>query len=722
MDRDEHALSLTTSTALVAEITPFKTAFGRLPVPLITEVLSLGRIMQEIHSAKKVRPACDAIAKRHAGKRGYSVERLSDKYYKWKAALESDGPDAAAATLIDHHRCLGCGVNGCTVSRDVTITPDVLARWRKDDITNDKRGMAESWKRIIRDLCEGKPVEDAGTWRDVFHAENPFRDLPDRCPYSLTRPPSGWSLSSFTRHKVSKVIKAIAQKGSFEAWKHLPEVRIDLTTLKPFEWLVVDDHRLDFKVYVDVPGRGVQLVELWGLFVMDVSTRMIVSFALKPRVMREDGTFMAFEHRDMQHLIAHVLCTYGIPTDYDQTWIVENAAAAVSTECENLVNFLSSGRVKIKRTGIQVGDMTLSGFPERWGNYRGKRWLEVWFAALDIVCGGVKGQMGSDYWSKPGSFDARQAFGNRLAKLLDKCTPEMRAKLELPFEWAGEAHWLVSDAIELLNHRTDHRLEGFEEIRFFAFDPSSAMIPLHPQLAILHGCEKQLARFTKFDSEMQTELINYGGTPRCITPAEKMAIQMPRMQRLSVEAVVDLQFDEVFTWKGEPLIYRGGDVIDLEVRRGREKIKVRFHGQLPGIELGTRVIARLNTDRIECGVWLLTEQRQLIGWMQYDEMPTHDDIDGLHRQLGYQIKARNQAIGIAERLTNNRRDAKKRIGELAELTSTINTLRGADVTSTEELPALPQSKELAGAIGDLKKVKARKPLTAAEEYLQMQQK
>ena len=723
MDRDDHPHSLTTtSTALVAEIRPVTSALGRLPGPLLTEVLALGRIMQEIHSADKVVRACRIIAQRKAGKRGYSVERLVKKYYAWKNALEAEGADAAAATLIDHHRCLGCGANGCTVAREVTIPPGVLARWRKDDITNDKRGMAESWKRIIRDLCDGKAVEDAGTWRDVFHAENPFRDLPLSCPYSLSRPPAGWSLSSFSRHKVAKVIKDIAKKGSFEAWKHLPEVRIDLTTLRPFEWLVVDDHRMDFQVYVDVPGRGVQLVELWGLFVMDVATRMIVSFALKPRVQREDGSFMAFEHRDMQHLIAHVLCTYGIPADYDQTWIVENAAAAVSTECENLITFISQGRVKIKRTGIQVGDMTLSGFPERWGNYRGKRWLEVWFAALDIVCGGVKGQMGSDYWSKPGSFDARLAFGNRLNKLLDKCTAEIRASLELPFEWAGAAHWLVSDAIELLNHRQDHRLEGFEQIRFFAFDPSAPMIPLHPQLAILHGCEQQLQRFVKFDTETQTELLNFGGTPRCITPAEKMALQMPRMQRLSVEAAVDLQFDEVLTWQRKPLMYRGGDVIDIEVRRGREKVKVRFHGALPGVEIGTRVIARLNTDRIECGVWILSEKRQLLGWMAYDKMPTHDDLDGLHRQLGAQIKARNEAIGIAERLTNNRKDSRKRLGELADLTKTINTLRGAEVSQIEELPAREQSKEFVASVGALKSRKAVKPLTPAEQYLRMQPK
>jgi hypothetical protein len=695
MDRDDHAQSLTLTPV---EPTPFRAAFGRLPPSLKTEVLSLGQVMREIHEARKVLPACREIARRMSGRRGYSADNLSDKYYAWREALNEGGPDAAAATLIDHRRCLGCGVNGCTVARVVSIPQGVLERWKREDISNDKRGRAEAWKAIIRDLCEGRSVEDAGTWREVYHAENPYRPLPDRCPYSLHRPPTGWSLSNFSRHKVAKVIKALAQKGSFEAWRHLPQVRLDLTTLRPFEWLVVDDHRLDFKVFVDVPGQGVQLVELWGLFVMDVSTRMIVSFALKPRVQRADGSTMAFEHRDMQHLLAHVLGTYGVPADYTQTWIVENAAAAVSTDTERLIEFLSGGRVKIKRTGIQVGDMTLSGFPERWGNYRGKRWLEVWFAALDIICGGVKGQMGSDYWSKPGSFDARQAFGNRLAKLLDKCTPEVRAKLELPFEWAGEAHWLVSDAIELLNHRTDHRLEGFEQVRFFAFDPAAPVIPLHPQLALLHGCEKQLERFTKLDDELQGELLSYGGAPRCITPAEKMALMMPRMQRLSAEAVVDLQFDEVSTWKGEPLMWRGGDVLDIEIKRGREKVKVRFHGSVNGVEIGMRVIARLNTDRIECGVWLLNEKRQFLGWMAHDQAPTHDDLDGLHRQLGAQIKARNEAIGIVQRLTNNRRDASQKIGDMATLTQTINTLRGAEAKEAEDLPALPQSRDLAEAV------------------------
>lgn len=691
MEHDSHALALTvSSTALVVhEPSEFWKVFPKLPQAVRNEVSALLPLMREIGSSRKTRPAIAAVAAR--------TNRAAETLKRWFYRFSKAGP----AGLVDHRKCGGCGLDGCTKEREAAIPADVIQRWRKDAITSDKNALSESWKAIIRDLAAGKAVEDAGTWRDLFAVIHPYREPPAQCPWSLHRPPPGWSLSSFLLHKVPDVVYALAQKGSFEAWQYLPEVRVDLSGLRPFEWLVVDDHRLDFKVFVDVPGRGVQLVELWGLFVMDVATRMIVAFALKPRIEREDGSFVAFEHRDMQHLIFHVLSTYGIPEGYDMTWIVENAAAAVSRETEGLVTFVSKGRVKIKRTGIQVGDFTLSGFPERWGNYRGKRWLEVWFSALDIILGGVKGQMGSDYWAKPGSFDARQAFGNRLLKLLEKCTPEVRAKLALPFEWAGAAHWLIAEAIELLNHRQDHELEGFEEIRFFAYDVTSAMIPIHPQLAALHGLSEHLEAFTAVPDNLKTMWLANGGRPRRMMPAEKMALNLPRMQSISREAMIDLLFDEVVRWKKDPLTYKGGNVLDIEVRRGREKLKLRFSGFVPGLEIGARIIARVNYDHIECGAWILDEKRRVLGHMPFEGDPTYDDVDKLHRMLGAQISAVKEATGITELITNDRRTSKRRIGELAELEQTVNTLK-AD-TSAGEIAAAPESQQFAKAVASVRR-------------------
>jgi len=714
MDLDQPlATSSATLTVTTAEV-PFGQAFGKLPPLLRTEVLHLHGLMQQIDAAKSTLKACVQL-----GTAGCSAETLRRMYYGKGQTKGRGWKDIGIAALVDHRRCGGCGMAGCRAEREDTLNAETIRVWQKGAITSDKRGLAESWKVLMRDLAEGKPVPGAGTWRELYARLRPFSQPPSQCPWSMHRPPAGWSLPSFMKHKPADSVYKLGQKGSFAAWSELPEVRMDLSTLRPFEWLVVDDHRLDFKVFVDVPGRGVQLVELWGLFVMDVATRMIVSFALKPRVMREDGTCMAFEHRDMQHLIAHVIGSYGVPAEYQQTWIVENAAAAVSTECENLLSFVTGGRVKIKRSGIQVGDHNYSGFPERWGNYRGKRWIEAYFSPLDIVLGGVKGQMGSDYWSKPGSFDARQAFGNRLTKFLEKCPAEVRAKLNLPFEWAGQAHWLVSEAVELLNHRGDHELEGFNEVRFFAYDRESQMMPLCPRLAALHGTCAHLETFSKVPDELKEMWLKNGGKPRRVTPAEKMAMTMPKLMKLGPDALTDLLFDEVTTWKRAPLMWRGGDVMDIEVRRGRVKQRVRFHGVLPGLELGQRVIARINADRIECGLWLLDEKRRFLGWMRHEADPTHEDMDGLERMMGAQIRALGQVKKKLNRITAGPADALSRIGDMAELTEAIDTLTTpAAAEDDDEIPALPESADFIKAV----KTKARTAVaheSDAEMYLRM---
>ncbi|MES2598640.1 MAG: hypothetical protein V4662_25115 [Verrucomicrobiota bacterium] len=692
MDRDDSLMISGTALATPADApSAFDVAFNRFPPAVRTEVLRLDSIMRQIHAARFTQRAC----RDHASE-DLSAETLKRMYYGKGATKGFGWKDIGMAALVDHRRCGGCGLAGCQHQQELTIPEAILKHWKREAISNDKAGLAESWKKIIRALCDGGRVEDMG-WRDLYAKAAPYAPMPDRCPWSLMRTPPGWSLPSFMRHKMDKMLLDLGRKGSFVAWDELPEVRIDLTGLRPFEWLVVDDHRLDFKVFVTMPDGKVQLVELWGLFVMDVATRMIVSFALKPRVEREDGTFQAFEHRDMQHLICHVLTTYGVPQGYNQRWIVENAAAAVSTEAENLITFITQGQVTIKRSGIQVGDFHCTGFPERWGNYRGKRWIESYFGGLDIILGGVKGQMGSDYWSKPGSFDARQAFGNRLLKLLDACTPEVRAKLELPFEWAGEAHWLVSEAVALLNHRMDHQLEGFEEIRFFAYDQASQPVPMHPRLAALHGVETQLETFSKVPPQLQEMWLNLGGRPRRLTPAEKMEILRPKMARMSAEAVLDLLFDEVTSYQRKPLIWRGGDALDIEVRRGRTKVKMRFYGAIRGVEQGQRVIARLDSDRVSCGLWLLDEQRRFLGHMRYSTDPTHADVDGLHRMMGAQIKALGQAKDRLTRLTLPAGLADRRMAGMEQITDTIHTL-AADAQEEAEIPALAESSGLVEAI------------------------
>lgn len=678
MDRDD---TLTTTAATLTaprKRSAFAQAWDSMAEPLRREIASLEALMREIAGSPKVLPALRAIAARCRGQKGRSLQTLRRHWYAYARH--------GVAGLVDHRRCGGCGLEGCTWEeaevRAAAPSAETLRHWAAMDMGNDKRSGGEAWRSLLRDLMDGKAVPGAGTWQDLWVRLRPWAEMPQVCPWSVHRPPPGWSLSSFRAKAGAQVVRALAKKGSFAAWAQLPEVHVDLSTLRPFEWLVVDDHRLDFLVYVDTP-TGVQLVELWGLFVMDVATRVIVSFALKPRVQRPDGTCMAFEHADMQHLMAHVLGTYGVPADYSQTWIVENAAAAVSPEAEALVATVTGGRVKVKRSGIQVGDFHLSGFPERWGNYRGKRWIEAWFGPLDIVLGAVKGQMGSDYWAKPGSFDARAAFGRRLTRFLDGVTPEQRQRLTLPFEWAGDAHGLVGDAIELLNHRTDHQLDGFDEVRFFAYDAGSQPMPLCADLARLHGTEQHLEAWQAAPVQVQQTWLSQG-IRRRISPAEKMALRRPVMDELSRSAVVDLLCDRVLTQ------YRGGDVLDAELRRGRKKVKTRFTGALGDLELGQTVQLRFMGHRLECGAWVCDEAGRYITHVVQRSAPTHEDIEGLQRELGTKIKALGEVKRQMHRITLGGGAGERQAAELEALTQAVNlaipAARVGPTKSPEEAP------------------------------------
>lgn len=646
--------------------------------PVRREIAALEGLMREIARSAKVLPALRGLAQRERLTPGRSLQTLRRHWYNYQKL--------GIAGLVDHRRCGGCQLPGCTWSESrlpsLTLSDETLRHWAALDMGNDKQALRESWRAVMRDLMEDKAVPGAGTWRDLWAVLHPWAEVPQVCPWSIHRPPPGWSLSSFRARSAARAVRKLAKKGSHAAWADLPQVHIDLSTLRPFEWLVVDDHRLDFLVYVQTP-TGVQLVELWGLFVMDVATRCIVSFALKPRVERPDGTFMAFEHADMQHLIAHVLGTYGVPKEYDMTWIAENAAAAVSRDTESLISTVTGGRVKVKRSGIQVGDFHLSGFPERWGNYRGKRWIEAWFSPLDIVLGGVKGQMGSDYWVKPGSFDARQAFGSRLTRFLDKISPEQRERLSLPFEWAGDAHALVGDAIELLNHRTDHQLDGFERVQFFAYDAGAQPMPLDPQLARLHGTEAHLEAWHLVPNEVRNLWLTHG-MERRISPAEKQAMQMPVMEGLTQSAVIDLLCNRT------PSIYKGGDVLDVELKQGRRKVKVRFTGHLPGVELGQTVQLRYMATRLECGAWVCDERGRFIAHVVQRVAPTHEDMEGLQRELGTKIKALGEVKKQMHRIKLGGGAGARQAQEMETLNQAINlALPQRAVAKPEEEPGSP---------------------------------
>ncbi|MGV3663865.1 MAG: hypothetical protein ACO1TE_27080 [Prosthecobacter sp.] len=716
MDRDDSALAIITTD--LAEETgtrprgpvPFEIAWRKLPPAARTDVVSKTRLMREIAAAKKIMPACVAISRRMHSQRGYSAERLSNLYYKWR----EDG----AAALIDHHKCLGCGVKGCGQARKATLPDALIRRFRGDCGTNGKQGLTESWQRIIRDLCAGKILQKGLTWETLHRDLFPGLVIPAKCPWSLTNPPRGWSLSSFLRHKPGKALLVTMKHGMAAAWNHTPDVRVDMTKLRFLERVYFDDHKLDFYVLVwDAKGR-VQIVELWGLFALDAATGECIAFGLRPKILRPDGTSEGLTMRDMQHLIADILARYGYPTAYTMTLVVENAAAAVSAYLEELLKMLTNGQVIVQRTGTHKDDLFMEGFAERWGAPRGKAPLESWFHALDIVLGFVKGQSGSNWTVRPGELDGRLKAARAMAAVMT-AHPQLAAKLSAPLHWAGEIRPIVWEAIRELNRRTDHDLQRHDvimEFRWSASDPTPKPIAL--QAGLPADVEREVKEYLALPPAVQEKLIAHGGPGRRESPEEKRRriAHLGRFTGLSEAALFDLLMDIA------KATYRGADVLDVELKRARQKHIYRFEGEdgsMASVQHGEEITVRWNSDQPEAGAWAFTARGQFITYLVYDldpEAGNPDHLERLQRRLGKKIKAKGELMTSARKLKSS--GFPQIEAALDNDIEVLATLVDAATPATTA-PALPESSDLVRTVMRTKRPKAERVVSDAEAYLEL---
>ena len=721
MDRDDHALSLTTAATpcYSSSAVPFDEAFDHLPGDVKREVIVLGKLMEEIHKARFVREACDKIAQRMHGVRGRSAETLRKHYQMWR--IKAYG----AAALIDHRKCGtlanegACGVIGCTAPRSRRgLSQELIETFWAKCATNDKQGIREGWERMITLLCSGQPVVEGITWQTLHIKLFPGLPLPPRCPWSLSHPPPGWSQSNFTRHRMAKAVFDAIQKGGAAAWLQTPDVRMDLSELRFLEAVVFDDHRLDFEVMVWDDQGKVQIVELWGLFAMDVATGALIDFGLRPKLQRKDGSTEGLTMRDMQHLIAHILATYGYPTAYKMQLIVENAAAAVSTHTEQLLLTRSHGQVVVRRTGVHCGDFIVRGFPERWGGPRGKAWLESVFHPLDIALGDVKGQMGSNYTRKPGDHDGRVRIAERLAAVMT-AFPEMAGKLSTPLHWSGDAHRLISEAIQALNDRTDHKMTRHRQIvewRWSEGDTNPKPMQASPDLPA--HIQREIEAFTAMPAEARATLINNYGCTRMESPAEKVR-RLYRPQDFAAipsDTYLDLMMDTA------PALYKGGDVLDVEIKRGKQKQTIRFAGSCTALAAGEMVKVRFNSDRPSAGAWVHDERETFLAYLQFMRDPrmlVDEDLPLLQQSLGAKTKAHHNNLSEARRIISRLPEHANQLEQVDRdiaAMATLNLPKPATVAA-----ALPESADLARVVMSTKRTKAKAPVSDADAYLRMQQ-
>jgi hypothetical protein len=617
-------------------------------------VTRLREWMREIASSRKVEPACRAIAERVQG----TAHAISDSRLRklWNAYSK-----AGELALVDHIHCGGkCGLPGCPGRPKGNLEAETVDYWITLAEKNDKLSLTKAHRMLIDKLREGEAIPGAGTWRAIFERLNPYKPQPRQCPWSLHRPPPGWSLANFLMRRPAHYESDGAKKGLAKMENTLVEslaIRTDLSGLRFMEVVAFDDHRLDCKAYVtrNHNGRMIStLVELWSVWALDLATRTVLAWGVRPRIESDDGTKESLTRRDVQHLIAGMLDSHGLPKDYQCTLLVENAAAAITPQFETDLSRVTDGRVVVHRTGVGSGRSI--GYAEAFGKPRDKRWIESFFNLLEIEIGSIKGQMGNKWENRRGDFNARENIGKKLAHLgVLPSLPEAAR----PFEFIQDAMMQVQDAVLRMENREQHELVNFRTVREWRTGECDTW----------KSCDEPF--FLALPLEQQNALLadDRTGLTRQETPAERRAwMRDPAaFTRLSEAALAFMYLDVAV------VRYEGLDAISFEFAGS----KFEFSGTLQkSARVGEKLTVRFDADNpTHCAVE--DERGRVLGAMRIRHAPAFFEQEARAEQLG----ERQKIIGKALKNIRRRHSDIEQLVALKEATPIITaaTQRPADV-------------------------------------------
>jgi hypothetical protein len=418
---------------------------------------TLKRVEEVRSTGQSVTDAARAVASaiRGSGKalRGFSADNIRNKYYDF---------------VKDGWRCL---IDLALMPKEHGLPVEFRNWWLNHlkDFKVSQPGKA-AHRAFLQKWKAGECLPGIGTWQQWYVKCFPGRVMPPSCPWSVSFEPPSLSYRNVKRLKLGRTAEALTRFGVAEARHTLPGVMTDLSLLKPLEFLMVDDFRADFQIY---DWNTNQLCELWGLAILDVATRKVLCFRLIAKTERTDGTKVGVSRRDMMHLIADYLTIYGYPKDYAQTWIVENASAAITDAMEETLRLISGGSIQVKRSSMFHGKALLAGFSDEGrGNPHGKGPIEaMWRLTWNDICN-TAGYIGADYSLKPAESASRFKHVAGLIKAGQSLGME-RAELE---EFTQGIIPSFEDAMALLaavwqrhGDREDHKLRGFDSVRLWRY-------------------------------------------------------------------------------------------------------------------------------------------------------------------------------------------------------------------------------------------------------------
>lgn len=277
--------------------------------------------------------------------------------------------------------------------------------------------------------------------------------------------PAGWHASNIRRQvkargKWLKSHQAFLHDGEAAARAVLPQVLSTRVGLRFLEHVTFDDVRTDWLVFDPKSG---QAVELWLLVARDTATAMVLGFVMHPATVREDGTASHLGLKQMKQLAGWLLERYPLPP-YVVTWKIERGTATLSEGMRLALAELFGRRILVSYTSM-IGGISPAGYREKGkGNSRGKASHESHNRLFHTQGSFIAGQTGNRYDVRPQDLNARVSEAVEIWELRERLPEHLRGREEYPLLTLGQARQYLFKFCNDQNARTDHKIEGFEEV------------------------------------------------------------------------------------------------------------------------------------------------------------------------------------------------------------------------------------------------------------------
>lgn len=615
--------------------------FGLLPNKAKAETLAWLDILTEFDRAACKASALDNLSQQYLG----VVKVTKSTLYRKRAEFGSEGWRGLVNRSL---------LKGRQTDRGL---PEEFIQFWQGLCLDYQRKTSAAYRSLFLDILQvGKMIPGYhGSWETIWRTERPGWRMPPICPYNPDRlTPNGWTSRNLYRYAPDKFMLAAARIGTGEASRYLPRVPTTRKGLRIGQFKMIDDVWHDHKVNFAGNREAYRPLQLGSL---DLFTGFYESYGCKP--IRELGPNEKEHIRKhyLRALYVHMFCVMGYHPEGCTILGEHGTAGGDDAALKALQRF--APEITFAAGGMQnlpICKGLFDATPR--GNFKWKAALESAHNLHHNELAALPGQVGRNRDNSPVQLygmDKENAALIKVCVALEEARPDLARELAMPFMQFDRFMEFLHLAYERINHRMDHRLEGFEEsgltVQEYRLDPSMDWLPMSQ----LDGMAPQAraALETVLESNPR-DLVNC----RRMSPAEAYDSHKHELRRLSISVAPDILGDE-FAHKAR--VNERGEIVisdpDYKSRKHVFSAQVKStSGDVVPLARGREVTVHLLSPMDLSFAFVSDPDGGFIGAAPAFVRGARDDMETLQRNLGL----RQQALATEIRKLRPHANAKLR--------------------------------------------------------------